>query len=146
MAKSLKKYSASNSWRGSGFQTHSSDGLFHPGTADLSPGWFMQRHQVFLILLNPLPTFNITLLFRDCRMTYMHQLTFVLMMVVNLYKPLQMVNFWEIQSSASQHKHCTDMEKRQSTCCNLRRFSMRIIHMLTYGHLHTLDYKSLSIV
>jgi hypothetical protein len=43
LAESLKKES---SWRNVGFKVFRPDAIFHPGTADFSPGWFMQRHEV----------------------------------------------------------------------------------------------------
>jgi hypothetical protein len=34
------------SWRGDGFRDYGEDGVFQPGLADLSPGWFMSRREV----------------------------------------------------------------------------------------------------
>lgn len=46
LEKSMRKHSSSTSWRGNGFTLFRPEALFHPGTVDLSPGWFMQRQQV----------------------------------------------------------------------------------------------------
>ena len=47
LEKSMRKHSSSTSWRGKGFTLSRPEALFHPGTVDLSPGWFMQRQQVY---------------------------------------------------------------------------------------------------
>jgi hypothetical protein len=39
-------------WRLQGFAEPEACPLFHPGLADFSPGWFMQRHEVSHIVFN----------------------------------------------------------------------------------------------
>jgi hypothetical protein len=41
-----KQQSSKTSWRWKSFVTPASCAVFHPGIVDLSPGWFMSRHEV----------------------------------------------------------------------------------------------------